>query len=172
MPSSLWTKSVLTRYFNTILWVALLSGCAGKLDISNLELSSNVYAGCFSPTTTMDVYYHKYGFNEKYELLSPRAPWCSTDIHMESCQKVFKISKGGEIKITKIFDRSFGAYGNCWEIFAKAKSIPDVEFAIPACWINHNPDVWVKPKHPWYQKKTKEQLRIDTDLLEKVRCSF
>ena len=81
-------------------------------------------------------------------------------------------SKSGEIKITKVFNKSFGAYGNCWEVFATAKSKPDVEFAIPACWVNHNPDVWVKPKKPWNQKKAEERLRIDTEFLEEVRCSF
>jgi len=172
MLPSLWRKSVQIRNLNTVLWVVLLCGCAGKLDISNLELSSNVHEGCFSPTTTMDVYYYKNGFNQKYELLSPKAPWCSNDIFMESCQKVFPISKSGEIKITKIFDRSVGTSGHCWEIFAKAKSKPDVEFAIPTCWLHHNPDIWVKPKYPWHQKKTEEQLRIDTEFLEGVRCSF
>ena len=98
MLPSLWRKSVQIRNLNTVLWVVLLCGCAGKLDISNLELSSNVHEGCFSPTTTMDVYYYKNGFNQKYELLSPKAPWCSNDIFMESCQKVFPISKSGEIK--------------------------------------------------------------------------
>ena len=73
---------------------------------------------------------------------------------------------------TKIFDRSVGTSGHCWEIFAKAKSKPDVEFAIPTCWLHHNPDIWVKPKNPWHQKKTEEQLRIDTEFLEGVRCSF
>ena len=160
------------RSLNTVLLVALLCGCAGKLDVSNLELSSNVHEGCFSSTTTMDVYFYKNGFNQKYELLSPKAPWCSNDIFMESCQKVFTISKNGEIKIAKVFNKSFGAYGNCWEVFATAKSKPDVEFAIPACWVNHNPDVWVKPKEPWNQKKAEEQLRIDTEFLEEVRCSF
>ena len=99
MLPSLWRKSVQIRNLNTVLWVVLLCGCAGKLDISNLELSSNVHEGCFSPTTTMDVYYYKNGFNQKYELLSPKAPWCSNDIFMESCQKVFPISKSGEIKL-------------------------------------------------------------------------
>ncbi len=160
------------RNLNKILWVVLLYGCAGKLDISNLELSSNVYEGCFSTTTAMDVYYFKKGLNQKYELLSPKAPWCSNDIFMESCQKVFAISKSGEIKITKVFNKSFGAYGNCWEVFAKAKSKPDVEFAIPACWVDHNPDTWVQPKYPWSQKTIKEQLRIDTEFLDEVRCSF
>jgi len=120
----------------------------------------------------MDVYFFSQGHNQKHELLSPKALWCSQDIFMESCQKVFAVSESDEIKITKILDKKYGTSGRCWEIFATAKGKPDVTFAIPSCWVDHNPDVWVKPKYPWHQKKTQEPLQIATGFLEDVRCSF
>ena len=160
------------RNSNIILWAVLLCGCAGKLEISNLELASNINQRCFLTTTAMDIHSFDKGFNQKYELLSPKAPWCSNDIFMESCQKVFTIPKSGEIKITKIFDKSYGSSGHCWEIFAKSKRESDSEFSLPACWVDHNPDIWIKPKYPWQQKKSKELLRIDTEFLEEVSCSF
>lgn len=159
-------------HLNKLVWVALLCGCAGTLDITNLERASGLRGSCFSPTTPMDVYFFSKGYNQKYELLSPKAFWCSQDIFMESCQKVFVISENDEIKITKILDKKYGTSGHCWEIFATAKGKPDVTFAIPSCWVDHNPDVWVKPKYPWHQKKTQERLQIATEFLEDVRCSF
>ena len=120
----------------------------------------------------MGVYFFSKGYNQKYELLSPLAPWCSQDIFMKSCQKVFVVSESDEMKITKILDKKYGTSGHCWEIFAKAKGRPDVAFAIPSCWVDHNTDVWVQPKYPWSQQNTKEPLRIDTVFLEEVRCSF
>ena len=161
-----------TCSLNKMLWVVLLCGCAGTLDITNLERASNVAGACFSPTTPVGVYFFKKGYNQKHELLSPKAPWCGQDIFMESCQKVFVVSETDEIKITKILDKPYGTSGHCWEILATAKSKPDVAFAIPSCWIDHNPDISVRPKYPWNQKKTQEQLRIDTEFLEEVRCSF
>ena len=84
------------RNLNTVLWVVLLCGCAGKLDISNLELSSNVHEGCFSPTTTMDVYYYKNGFNQKYELLSPKHLGVATTYlwnHVKKYSQFLKVVK-------------------------------------------------------------------------------
>tara|TARA_B100000963_G_scaffold360177_1_gene390067 strand:+ start:90 stop:560 length:471 start_codon:yes stop_codon:yes gene_type:complete len=152
--------------------IVLIYGCAGKSDISNLELASNINQRCFLTTAAIDIYYFDKGFNKKYEMLSPNAPWCSNDIFMESCQKVFTIPKSDEIKITRIFDKLYGTSGHCWEIFAKSKSEPDTEFSLPTCWIDHNPDVWIKPKYPWQQKTSQEPLRIDTEFLEGVPCSF
>ncbi len=154
------------------LLIVLISGCAGKSDISNLELASNINQRCFSTTAAMDIYYFDKGFNQKYEMLSPNAPWCSNDIFMKICQKVFTIPESDEIKITKIFDKSYGSSGHCWEIFAKSKREPVNEFSLPTCWVDHNPDIWVKPKYPSEQKKSKEPLQIDTEFLEEVSCSF
>ena len=159
-------------HLNKIVWVVLLCGCARTLDITNLEPASGLRGRCFSPTAPMDVYFFSQGHNQKHELLSPKALWCSQDIFMESCQKVFAVSESDEIKITKILDKKYGTSGRCWEIFATAKGKPDVTFAIPSCWVDHNPDVWVKPKYPWHQKKTQEPLQIATGFLEDVRCSF
>ena len=50
---------------------------------------------------------------------------------LESCQKVFTIPKSGEIKITKIFDKSYGSSGHGREIFAKSKRESDTEFSSP-----------------------------------------
>ena len=91
---------------------------------------------------------------------------------MESCKKVCTIPRRDEIKITKIFDKSYGSSGHCWEIFAKSKREPDNEFSLPTYWVDHNPDILGKAEVSLGAKKSKEPLQIDTEFLEEVSCSF
>ena len=90
---------------------------------------------------------------------------------MESCKKAFEISTGGELKITKIANKSYGSSGHCWMIYAKAKSNPDIEFEIPSCFVDQNTDLWVYPRY--LNKKDPQQLLgLKTNFLEEVQCSF
>ena len=149
-----------------------LYGCSiHEVDISNLKVASNLNKACFKTTASMDVYSLEKNPSTKYELLSPKAKWCRDDIFMKSCKKAFEISRGNELKITKISNKTYGSSGHCWMIYAKAKSNPDIEFEIPSCFVDQNTDLWVHPRYS--NKKDLEQLlELKTDFLEEVQCSF
>ena len=156
------------KNLNKFLFLTFLFGCSIKeLDISDHDVASSLHETCFKTTAEMDIFRKK---SSKYELLSPKAQWCRDDIFMESCKKAFKISTGGELKITKIANKSYGSSGHCWVIYAKAKSYQDIEFEIPSCFIDQNTDLWVQPRFP--SKKDSQRLQIKTDFLEEAQCSF
>lgn len=148
----------------------LITGCAGRVDISNKELSSELNGKCYSATTNMTVYSADTIPNTTYELISPKLkelPWRTS---LAPWEKAFTIKKGDELRISKVYDRANGSSGHCWEIFATTEAHPEIEFEIPACWLNHTMDNWVEPKYPHKQKQSNEKLRINTDLLIVKKC--
>lgn len=160
------------KKLNNFLFLIFLYGCrVHEVDISSLEVSSDLNKTCHTTSTIMNVYSIQKNSSTKYELLSPKAQWCRDDIFMKSCKKAFEISKGGEIKITKIVNKMYGSSGHCWVVYAKAKNNQDIEFEIPSCFIDQNTDLWIQPKFP--NKKVSQQLlQIKTDFLKEVKCSF
>ncbi|GLP96530.1 hypothetical protein [Paraferrimonas sedimenticola] len=148
----------------------LIAGCVGRVDISQQNLSSEISEKCYSATKEMIIYSADTFPNPTYELISPKLnklPWRTS---LAPWKVKSTIAKGDVIRITKVYDQSYGTAGSCWEVFATLKSSSEIEFRIPACWVDHSVDNWVRPKYPWKQEKTNEKLRIDTDLLEEVTC--
>lgn len=153
-----------------LLSIFLITGCAGRADISQNELSSELHGKCYSANADMIVYSADTIPNSIYELISPKLkelPWRTS---LAPWEIAFSIKKGDILKITKVYDRAFGSSGHCWEVFATTQSNPEIEFEIPACWVEHNMDSWVTPKYPYNQRASNEKLRINTDLLNEVMC--
>ena len=55
--------------------------------------------------------------------------------------------------------------------YATAKSNTDIEFEIPSCFVDQDTDLWVYPRYP-NRKDPGQLLRLKTNFLEEVQCSF
>jgi len=148
----------------------VVNGCTHRTDVSHEAFASNLNAKCFSAQKDLSVYFAATVPNHTYELISPELDELPWRTELAPWEKAFVIQKNEKLKITKIYDRAYGSSGHCWEIFAVRLKKPEVEFELPACWVEHVNDMWFKPNYPHKLKNDKLKLEIDTSYIKAEGC--